>query len=117
MSRGKNLGFHKSHGCKKITSAAEGDQKIWAFFFAQNQDFSGKMTNFWPFQNFTDVKFGTFSVLMDVRFGENKISTDVRFRDFFWGKIERRGVKKKKTPHALREVRGAPLWEGLPYAL
>ena len=36
------LGFQKSHGCKKMTSAAEGGRKILAFFFVQNQDFSGK---------------------------------------------------------------------------
>ena len=69
---GKNLGFHKSHGCKKMTSAAEGGRKIVAFFFlVQNPDFSAKMTNFGAFQNFTDVIFGTFSFLTGVSFGKN----------------------------------------------
>ena len=53
------------------------------------------MTIFGAFQNFTDVRFGTFSISTGASFGENEISTDVR--DFFWGKIERRGVLKKKT--------------------
>ena len=64
---------------------------MWPFFFlVHNPDFSGKMTNFGAFQNFTDVGFATYSVLTDVSFGENEISTDVGFRDFFWGQIERR---------------------------
>ena len=33
--RGKTLGFHKSHGCKKMTSAAEGGRKILVFFLVQ----------------------------------------------------------------------------------
>ena len=86
---GKNLGFQKSHECKKMTSAAEGDRKN-----LQNQDFSRKMTSFGAFQNFRDVRFGTFSISTGVSFGEKEISTDVRFRDFFGGKIRRRGVKK-----------------------
>ena len=81
-----------------MISAAEGGRKILAFFFVQNQDFSGKITNFGTFQNPTDVRFRTFPILTDVSFGENEISTDVRFRDFFLGKIERRGEKNK--PHA-----------------
>ena len=92
---GKNLGFHKSHGCNKMTSAAEGGRKNLAFFLVQNQDFSGKITNFGAFQNPTDVRFRTFPILTDVGFGENEISTDVRFRDFFGGKIEKRGFGKK----------------------
>ena len=64
------------------------------------------MTNFGAFQNFTDVRFGTFSISTGVSFGENEISTDVRFRDFFLGKIERRGVKKK--PDALGRPYVAP---------
>ena len=74
-----------------MISAAEGGRKFLAFFFGQNQDFSEKMTNFGAFQNFTDVRFGTFSISTGASFGENEISTDARFRDFFLGKIERRG--------------------------
>ena len=91
---GKNLGFQKSHGCKKMTSAAEGGRKNLAFFLVHSQDFSGKMTNLGPFLNFTDVRFGTFSISTGVSFGETEISTDARFRDFFLSKIERRGEKK-----------------------
>ena len=95
---GKNLGFHKSHGCKKITSAAEGGRKNLAFFLVQNQNFGGKMTN-WAFQNFADVRFATFSILTGVSFGKNEISTDVRFWDFFLGqKHGREGGKNPLTP-------------------
>ena len=88
------MGFKKSHGCEKISSAAEGGRKISAFFFflVQNQDFSGKITNLGAFQNPTDVRFRTFPILTDASFGENEISTDVRFGDPFLGNIERRGV-------------------------
>ena len=81
-----------------MNSAAEGGRKILAFFFflVQNQDFSGKIANFGAFQNPTDARFRTFPILTDVSFGGNEIS---RFRDFFLGKIERRGFKKKNpTP-------------------
>ena len=84
---GKNLGFHKSHGCKKMTSAP----KNFGLFFWCKLSFSGKITSFGAFQNPTDVRFRAFPILTDVSFGENEISTDVRFRDFFVGKIERRG--------------------------
>ena len=97
MSQGKNLGFQESHGRKKNTSAAEGGQKILAFFFVENHDFSGKMTNFRAFWNFTDVRFATFSVLAGVSFGENEISTDVRFRTFFWRHKRTRGGRKKNS--------------------
>ena len=69
-------------------------------FLLQNQDFSGKVTNFGVFWNFTDVRFATFSVLTDASFGENEISTDVRFWAFFWGQNGTRGEKKKLTPLA-----------------
>ena len=93
---GKNFCFHKSHGCKKMTSAAEGGLNFLAFFFVQNQDFSGKITSFGAFQNPTDVRFRAFPILADVSFGENEMSTHVRFREFFLGKIERRGTKTKR---------------------
>ena len=96
VAGGKNLGFQQSHGRKKNTSAAEGGQKNFAFFFVQNQDFSGKITNFGAFWNFTDARFATFSVLTGVSFGENEISTDVRFRASFWGQNGTRGEKKRK---------------------
>ena len=80
-----------------MTSAAEGGRKNLAFFLVQNQDFSGKMTNFGAFWNFTDVRFATFSVLTDASFGENEISTDARFRAFFGGQNGTRGENNKKT--------------------
>ena len=92
---GKNLGFHKSYGCKKITSAGEGGRKILAFFFCAKSRFQWENVEFWGISEFHYVRFGTFSISTGVSFGENEISTDARFRDFFGGKIERRGVKKK----------------------
>ena len=68
-----------------MTSAAEGGRKFLTFFLVQNQDFSGKMTSFGEFQNPTEVRFRTFSVLTHVSFGENEISRDVRFGAFFLG--------------------------------
>ena len=103
------MGFHKSHGRKKNTSAAEGGRKILAFFFffCENQDFSGKMTNFGAFWNFTDVRFATFSVLTDVSFGENEISTDVRFRAL--GGVKTGGGQTKKKNSRLSTFWGTPL--------
>ena len=66
----------------------------------QNQDFSGKTTNFGAFWNVTDVRFATFSVSTGVSFGENEISTDVIFRAFFGGQNLMREGKKKLTPKA-----------------
>ena len=99
------MGFQESHGRKKNTSAAKGGRKILAppFFFVQNQDFSGKITIFGAFWNFTDVRFATFSVLTGAGFGENEISTDVRFRAFFGGKTGQ-GEKEKKNSR----LRGDP---------
>ena len=77
-------------------------EKFWPFFFVQNQDFSGKMTNFGAFWNFTDVRFATFSVLTGASFGENEISTGVRFRAFFWGAKPDKGSIKKT--HALEKI-------------
>ena len=39
---GKNLGFPKSHGCKKMTSAAEGGGKFWLFFWCKIKISVGK---------------------------------------------------------------------------
>ena len=83
------MGFQEPHGRENNTLAAEGGRKILAFFLVQNQDFSGKMTNFGAFWNFTDVSFG-----------ENEISTDVRFGDFFWGQKDGREEEKKTTTEA-----------------
>ena len=93
---GENLGFQESHGRKKNTSATEAAEKFWPFFLVQNQDFSGEMTNFGAFWNFTVVRFATLSVLTDVSFGENEISTDVRFRAFLGGKTGQGEKRKKK---------------------
>ena len=79
-----------------MTSTAEGGRKFLAFFFVQIQDFSGKITNFGAFQNFTDVRFGTFSISTGASFGENEIATDF---SGLWGggQIERSGCKFKKN--------------------
>ena len=62
---GKNLGFQKSHG---------GENDLGRRRWPKNFGFSGKITNFGAFQNFTDVRFstdGTFSISTGVSFGEN----------------------------------------------
>ena len=74
------MGFHKSHGCKKITSA---------FFFAAKSRFQ------WGNDEFGGIlRFATFSVLTDASFGENEISTYVRFSGLGGAREER----KKLTP-------------------
>ena len=79
------------------------------FFFVQNQNFSGEMPNFGAFQNFTDVRFATFSILTDASFEENKISMDARFWASFFGPKREEGRKQKNqkkknlTPYDLSE--------------
>ena len=95
-------GFINPTDVRKNPRPPKAAEKVWPFFLVQNQDFSGKMTNFGAFWNFADAKFATFSVLTGVSFGENKISTDVRFRTFFWRQKRTRGEKKKT--HALADL-------------
>ena len=100
----------------KLPRPPKAAEKFWLFFLVQNQDFSGKMTNFGAFWNFTGVRFATFSVLTGVSFGENEISTDVRFRAFFfWAKPDK-GRKKTLTPYLVYILGGVsqklfPWWQ------
>ena len=68
--------FKNPMDVRKSPRPPKAAEKFWPFFsfffLVQNQDFSGKMTNFGAFQNPTDVRFRTFSILTDVSFGENE---------------------------------------------
>ena len=94
------------------TSAAKGGRKFLAPFLVQNHNFSGKKmfftsqkVIFLAFQNFTDVRFATFSILTDVSFRECENFTGVRFRDIFLGNYVEEGWKKNLTPKCKKNTK------------
>ena len=75
---GKILELKKSYGYKKKIRPPKAAEKIWPFFFVQNQDFSGEIHFFLTSQ---EVKFLTFQKFMDVRFGPFPNLVGVSFRE------------------------------------
>ena len=74
------MGFHKSHGRKKNTSAAEGGLKILALFFGAKSRFQWENDEFWGISEFHGCK-----IWYIFNFHGRKIL------GLFFGKIERRG--------------------------